>query len=57
MTESKKFKIAKLAIILTATTITIIAIVWLILQNHPISLDTIANLTNGTLEIHCKFAN
>ena len=58
MTDNKNwFRLAKLTIIFTFLSITVLGIVWMVLQNNPTSLHAITNFKEGLVEVNCEFAS
>lgn len=55
--EKNKFKLAKITIIAMIIAVSAIAMTWLILKEHPISLKVSADFDVGAFEIDCKFAS
>lgn len=53
--RKNKFRFSKLAIVSTFISVTSIAIVYLILCNHPKSLNALVDFKNGCIEVSCNF--
>lgn len=55
MKSKQKFQLAKTTIVTTVISITVIAIVWLIVTNNPSSLKATIDFSTQTVEVDCNF--